>query len=142
MDIFLLELNILSLVILLPPDPAHAVLMELQKMDLKDYHKKVEDQECNKGQSLCTDPWTMPYPPPPPPTTTTTTTTSIHDHIEASDEWPERNNALNTLCLLQIIWQSFYHSATRWKDTHALINADFALHYFQTNRMHVQPRIP
>ena len=109
MDIFLLELNIPSLVILLPPDPAHAVLMELQKMDLKDYHKKVEDQECNIDQSLCTDPWTMPPsppPPPPPPTTTTTTTTTrwaIHDHSEISDEWPEMNNALNTLCLLQII---------------------------------------
>ena len=73
----------------MPPDPVNTVLMELWKMDLKDYCKKLEDWECNMAKvyalilGQCSP--------------------TIHDHTEASDEWLPTNNASDAIGLLQII---------------------------------------
>ena len=61
---------------------------------------------------------------------------TIRDRIEASDEWGSINNASNPIALLRTIRQSLYHRTTRRKDTHALLEAELALHKFrQTERM-------
>ena len=112
-----MELNLPTLVSPLSRDPVNTELMELWKMVLKNYCKKLEDQEHNKAKvyalilGQCS------------PTTC--------DHIEASDERPATNTALAAIGLLQIIQQSLYHCTTRWKDTQALIDAELSLHCFK-----------
>ena len=104
------------------PDPGDPFLMEEWKIEYREYKKKIEDRRQNMQKiyalilGQCSP--------------------TIRDRIEASDEWETINNASNPISLLRTIRQSFYHRATRRKDTHALLEAELALHKFrQTERM-------
>ena len=99
------------------PDPDDPFLMEEWKIEHREHKKRIEDRRQNTqkiyalilGQCFPT----------------------IRDRIEASDEWDSVNNASNPIALLRIIWQLLYHRATRRKDTHALLEAELALHKFR-----------
>ena len=104
------------------PDPDDPFLMEEWKIEYREYKKKIEDRRQNmqKVYALILGQCSP----------------TIRDRIEASDEWESINNASNPIALLRTIRQSLYHRATRRKDTHALLEAELALHKFrQTERM-------
>ena len=104
------------------PDPDDPFLMEEWKIEYCKYKKKIEDRRQNmqKVYALILGQCSP----------------TIWDWIEASDEWESINNASNPITLLRTIQQSLYHHATRRKDTHALLEAELALHKFQqTKRM-------
>ena len=104
------------------PDPDDPFLMEEWKIEYCEYKKRIEDhrQNMQKVYALILGQCSP----------------TIRDRIEASDEWESINNASNPIALLRTIRQSLYHRATRRKDTHALFEAELALHKFrQTEQM-------
>lgn len=61
---------------------------------------------------------------------------TIHDRLEASDDWEKVNSTSDAIQLLTLIRQSLYQRATRKKSTHALIDAETNLLCFhQHDRM-------
>ena len=104
------------------PDPDDPFRMEEWKIEYREHKKRIEDRRQNMQKiyalilGQCSP--------------------TIRDRIEASDECDSVNNASNPIALLRIIRQSLYHRATRRKDTHALLEAELALHKFrQTEQM-------
>ena len=104
------------------PDPGDPFLMEEWKIEYREHKKKIEDRRQNMQKiyalilGQCSP--------------------TIRDRIEASDDWEYVNDASNPIALLRLIRQSLYHRATRRKDTHALLEAELALHKFrQTEQM-------
>ena len=94
----LVELTLLMLTAPPPPDLVNAVLMELWKMNLKEYQKKLEDQQNNMAKvyalilGQCSP--------------------TICNCIEALAKWGLTNTASDMLHLLGIIYQSLFQCTT------------------------------
>ena len=104
------------------PDPDDPFLMEEWKIEYREHKKKIEDRRQNMHKIYAL--------------ILRQCSPTIRDQIEALDDWESISNASNPIVLIRTIQQSLYHRATCWKDTHALLEAEVALHKFrQTKRM-------
>ena len=116
----------MTLPTLMAPSPpaatATVVVLKIWEMDFKEYRKRLEERERNmeKTYALILGQCSK----------------TIHDRIEAHEQWEPVNTSSNALGLLRLIRQSLYQRATRRQETHALIEAETNLMRFrQSERM-------
>lgn len=102
------------------PTVGDAVALEIWKLDIQEYRKRVLERERNMGKiySLILGQCAP----------------TIRDQIEASSDWADINSKSDAIRLLTLIRQSLYQRATHRQNTHTLIEAETALLKFHQNK--------